>query len=168
MEFEVSTDPEKGKLIARRLVLLPSGTVSFESVGEERLLGKVDVEPQLVRTSEPDIHRGGSRRNMGEFRDPGLGRIIYERQGVCSFVLTCTCICIHVHYLTKITYVSRMTHAICNVCYMQDQFTKYCRFVGGMRAVGSRAYVLYCACVIQENGCKFVANTSRILSVLCG
>lgn len=86
VEFEVSTDPEKGKLIARRLVLLPSGTVSFESVGEERLLGKVDVEPQLVRTSEPDIHRGGSRRNMGEFRDPGLGRIIYERQGEFFFI----------------------------------------------------------------------------------
>ena len=139
MEFEVSTDPEKGKLIARRLVLLPSGTVSFESVGEERLLGKVDVEPQLVRTSEPDIHRGGSRRNMGEFRDPGLGRIIYERQGVCSCVLTCTFICIRVHYLKKITYVSRAICAICTMCYRQDQFAKYYVIVGGTCAVSSRA-----------------------------
>ena len=71
---------------------------------------------------------------------------------------------VHVHvsiYLStcivpeKITYVSRATLAICTA--------KYCVIVGGTRAVGIRAHALFCACVIQENGCKFVANTPRIL-----
>ena len=42
-------DHRTSKLIARRLVALPAGTVSFESMGHERLLGKVDSEPCLVR-----------------------------------------------------------------------------------------------------------------------
>ena len=62
----------------------------------------------------------------------------------------------NVQYLTKITCVSR---AICTACYRQDQFAKYCMIVGGTRAVGSPAHALFCACVILENGCKFVANT---------
>ena len=78
----------------------------------------------------------------------------------------------YIQYLTKITYVSRVTRAICTACYRQDQFAKYCVFVGGTRAapptitqyrVGSRAHALFCACVIHENGCKFVANAPRIL-----
>ena len=62
-------------------------------------------------------------------------------------------------YLTKITYVSRVIRAICTACYRQDRFAKYCVIVGGTRAVGSPAHALFCACVILENGCKFVANT---------
>ena len=48
IEFEVGTDSRTSKLIARRLVKLPAGTVSFESISEERLLGKVDCEPRVV------------------------------------------------------------------------------------------------------------------------
>ena len=50
IEFEVGTDSRTNKLIARRLVRLPAGTVSFESISEERLLGKVDCEPRVVST----------------------------------------------------------------------------------------------------------------------
>ncbi len=81
VEFEVGTDAEKGKLIARRMVRLPSNTVSFESLGEDRLLGEVEVEPLLVRESS-GLGRGTPRRNTGEMKDLGLGRILYERQGV--------------------------------------------------------------------------------------
>ena len=48
MEFEVGTDTRTSKLIARRLVKLPTGTVSFESISEGRLLGKVDCEPKVI------------------------------------------------------------------------------------------------------------------------
>ena len=92
VEFEVGTDADKGKLIARRIVRLPSGTVSFESLGEERLLGKVDMEPLLVRNldSSPSSMKGKDlRRSIGDFKDLGLGRIIYERQGVGCHVLEC-------------------------------------------------------------------------------
>lgn len=75
MEFEVDTDTSKGKLIARRIVCLPTGTVSFESVGEERLLGKVDLEPHFVRVSPYKLNRKDDL-------DSGLGRIVYERNGV--------------------------------------------------------------------------------------
>ena len=71
---------------------LPSGTVSFESLGEERLLGKVDMEPLLVRNldSSPSSMKGKDlRRSIGDFKDLGLGRIIYERQGVGCRVLEC-------------------------------------------------------------------------------
>ena len=44
----MGTDTRTNKLIARRLVRLPAGTVSFESISEERLLGKVDCEPRVV------------------------------------------------------------------------------------------------------------------------
>ena len=53
VEFEVGVDSRTGKLIARRLVLLPTGTVSFESISEERLLGKVDCEPKIIRGASP-------------------------------------------------------------------------------------------------------------------
>ena len=77
VEFEVDTDTSKGKLIARRIVCLPTGTVSFESVGEERLLGKVDLEPQFVRVSP---YKLGRKDDL----DSGLGRIVYERNGVST------------------------------------------------------------------------------------
>ena len=92
---------------------------------------------------------------------------IYLHVHVSIYLSTCTCIylsiymymCLyiylHVQYLTKIAYVSRATRAICTA--------KYCVIVGGTHAVGIRAHALFCACVIQENGCKFVANTPRIL-----
>ncbi len=76
---------EKGKLVARRIVKLPSGTISFESLGEDRLLGQVDVEPLLVRNNSESF-KSTSRRAVGENKDLGLGRIIYERQGVCYIV----------------------------------------------------------------------------------
>lgn len=48
VEFEVGTDTRTSKLIARRLVKLPTGTVSFESISDGRLLGKVDCEPKVI------------------------------------------------------------------------------------------------------------------------
>ncbi len=44
----MGTDMKTGKLIARRLVKLPTGTVSFESISDGRLLGKVDCEPSVA------------------------------------------------------------------------------------------------------------------------
>ena len=61
IEFEVGTDSRTSKLIARRLVKLPAGTVSFESISEERLLGKVDCEPRVV--SSGGGAEGGAKGN---------------------------------------------------------------------------------------------------------
>ena len=62
MEFEVGTDTRTGKLIARRVVRLPTGTVSFESISEDRLLGKVDCEPKIIAGVSPtDNPRRGSK-----------------------------------------------------------------------------------------------------------
>ena len=63
IEFEVGTDSRTNKLIARRLVRLPAGTVSFESISEERLLGKVDCEPRVVST--PSGGEGGGGGGKG-------------------------------------------------------------------------------------------------------
>ena len=61
IEFEVGSDSRTNKLIARRLVRLPAGTVSFESISEERLLGRVDCEPRVVST--PVAGETGSKGN---------------------------------------------------------------------------------------------------------
>ena len=34
------------------MVRLPTGTVSFESISEERLLGKVDCDPRMISTDD--------------------------------------------------------------------------------------------------------------------
>ena len=81
VEFEVGTDARTGKLIARRVVRLPPGTVSFESVGEERLLGKVECEPLITRSMDAP-KQGGTKAST----DPGMGRIIYERNGEFFFI----------------------------------------------------------------------------------
>ena len=62
MDFEVGTDTRTGKLIARRVVRLPTGTVSFESISEDRLLGKVDCEPKIITGVSPSENsRRGSK-----------------------------------------------------------------------------------------------------------
>ena len=61
----MGTDARTGKLIARRLAHLPSGTVSFESVGEERLLGRVDCEPQIMRMDPPKVKVGDKCKGGG-------------------------------------------------------------------------------------------------------
>lgn len=67
MEFEVGTDTRTGKLIARRVVRLPTGTVSFESISEDRLLGKVDCEPKIISGASPsDSARRGSKVSVME------------------------------------------------------------------------------------------------------
>lgn len=84
VEFEVTTDSSKGKLIARRVVCLPPGTVSFESLSEERLLGKVEQEPLLVRNYSAF---GGRRASTSQDEpDLGIGRIVYEAKGEFFFV----------------------------------------------------------------------------------
>ncbi|XP_064387702.1 cold shock domain-containing protein E1-like [Halichondria panicea] len=90
VEFEVGVDSRTGKLIARRLVLLPTGTVSFESISEERLLGKVDCEPKIIsiRGASPSERDGPARGSKVKqtYNDPMMGRIIYERSGEVFFV----------------------------------------------------------------------------------
>jgi cold shock CspA family protein len=83
VEFEVDTDSLKGKLIARRIVSLPAGTVSYESVSQERYVGKVDQVPTLVRCY--DHHRVG-KRSGSISSDPGVGRIIYEKNGEVFYI----------------------------------------------------------------------------------
>ena len=62
VEFEVGTDTRTGKLIARRVMGLPTGTVSFESISEDRLLGKVDCEPKIIAGASPSENsRRGSK-----------------------------------------------------------------------------------------------------------
>ena len=60
---------------------LPTGTVSFESISEERLLGKVDCEPRIIssgeaerskRVREDGRRRGGTGRE-GRRRRRGVG-----------------------------------------------------------------------------------------------
>ena len=51
------------------MVKLPTGTVSFESISEERLLGKVDCEPRIISSGEAERSkrvRGGRRGREGE------------------------------------------------------------------------------------------------------
>lgn len=47
------------------MVKLPTGTVSFESISEERLLGKVDCEPRIISSGEAEqskrVREGGRR-----------------------------------------------------------------------------------------------------------
>jgi cold shock CspA family protein len=88
IEFEVGTDSRTHKLIARRLVKLPAGTVSFESISEERLLGKVDCEPRVVSGGSGASGEGGGKggRSSKSYADPGMGRIIYERSGEFFFI----------------------------------------------------------------------------------
>jgi cold shock CspA family protein len=88
IEFEVGTDSRTNKLIARRLVKLPAGTVSFESISEERLLGKVDCEPRVVSGGSGASGEGGGKggRSSKAYADPGMGRIIYERSGEFFFI----------------------------------------------------------------------------------
>ena len=65
----MGTDARTGKLIARRVVRLPSGTVSFESVGEERLLGKVECEPLITRVMDaPKLKVSAPRASGGRWR----------------------------------------------------------------------------------------------------
>ena len=68
----MGTDTRTGKLIARRVVKLPTGTVSFESISEERLLGKVDCEPRIIGPGETPrsgggkvVSEGGGGREVG-------------------------------------------------------------------------------------------------------
>lgn len=86
IEFEVGTDSRTNKLIARRLVRLPAGTVSFESISEERLLGKVDCEPRVVSTPTGSGDGAKGNRSSKSYTDPGMGRIIYERSGEFFFI----------------------------------------------------------------------------------
>ena len=77
MEFEVGTDTRTGKLIARRVVRLPTGTVSFESISEDRLLGKVDCEPKIISgISCPDNTKRGNKVSENTFMVT-VKRIIY-------------------------------------------------------------------------------------------
>ena len=51
------------------MVKLPTGTVSFESISEERLLGKVDCEPRIISSGEAEqskrVREGGRKRVVG-------------------------------------------------------------------------------------------------------
>ena len=69
IEFEVGTDSRTHKLIARRLVKLPDGTVSFESISEERLLGKVDCEPRVVSGTLGAGEGGGKGSRVSRERE---------------------------------------------------------------------------------------------------
>lgn len=77
VEFEVGTDTRTGKLIARRLVRLPTGTVSFESISDGRLLGKVDCEPKII----------GGGGGGGGGTEGGSGKKV----SLCMFVVVVLC-----------------------------------------------------------------------------
>ena len=59
------------------MVKLPTGTVSFESISEERLLGKVDCEPRIISSGEAEqskrVREGGRRRVVREWGRKGGG-----------------------------------------------------------------------------------------------
>lgn len=85
IEFEVGTDSRTNKLIARRLVRLPAGTVSFESISEERLLGKVDCEPRVVSTTTGT--GDGAKGNRVRWMCPTVYIYMYMIYALCLWYL---------------------------------------------------------------------------------
>ena len=82
----MGTDARTGKLIARRLAHLPSGTVSFESVGEERLLGKVDCEPQMRMGDAPKLKVGGGGGGGGDGEEVSRDEVEHDGEEVLCMV----------------------------------------------------------------------------------
>ena len=98
VEFEVSMDTRTGKPVAVHVVRLQKGTVVFEVLSEERILGEVtNPAPPLSLVpgqSSANAVPGGTTSYAGLGYRPSekgepvvsgkLGSLSYERMGVCA------------------------------------------------------------------------------------
>ncbi|XP_078582677.1 cold shock domain-containing protein E1-like isoform X44 [Branchiostoma floridae x Branchiostoma japonicum] len=86
VEFEMSLDQRTGKPIACRVLKLQSGSVTFEVMSEERVMGLVTTEAKPARNKSP-AEVGYVAIQIGNRREPGLsgptemGRVSYEQAG---------------------------------------------------------------------------------------
>ena len=82
VEFEVGTDKKNGKLIARRLIMLPKGSVSFEIVTPDKLFGHV------IQESAPSLSPTKSiqKRIPNSPYSPKNGQIVVNQSGECFFI----------------------------------------------------------------------------------
>ncbi|XP_078662919.1 cold shock domain-containing protein E1-like isoform X22 [Branchiostoma floridae x Branchiostoma belcheri] len=86
VEFEMSLDQRTGKPIACRVLKLQSGSVTFEVMSEERVMGLVTTEAKPARNKSP-AEVGYVAIQVGNRREPGLsgptemGRVSYEQAG---------------------------------------------------------------------------------------
>ena len=82
VEFEVGTDKKNGKLIARRLIMLPKGSVSFEIVTPDKLFGHVIQEavPSLSPTKTLQ------KRIPNSPYSPKNGQLVVNQGGESFFI----------------------------------------------------------------------------------
>ncbi|KAI6653196.1 Cold shock domain-containing protein E1-like [Oopsacas minuta] len=82
VEFEVGTDKKNGKLIARRLMMLPKGSVSFEIVTPDKLFGHV------IQESAPSVSptKTLQKRIPNSPHSPKNGQIVVNQSGECFFI----------------------------------------------------------------------------------
>ena len=73
VQFYLTNDPRNNKLLAIQLLKLSPGSVVIETVSEEVCIGRVEVEPRPLKNGE--IHDS-----------PTLGRVSYDKHGVCEIV----------------------------------------------------------------------------------
>ncbi|XP_019637994.1 PREDICTED: cold shock domain-containing protein E1-like isoform X10 [Branchiostoma belcheri] len=71
VEFEMSLDQRTGKPIACRVLKLQSGSVTFEVMSEERVMGLVTTEAKPARNKSP-AEVGYVAIQVGNRREPGL------------------------------------------------------------------------------------------------
>ncbi|XP_035662572.1 cold shock domain-containing protein E1-like isoform X4 [Branchiostoma floridae] len=71
VEFEMSLDQRTGKPIACRVLKLQSGSVTFEVMSEERVMGLVTTEAKPARNKSP-AEVGYVAIQIGNRREPGL------------------------------------------------------------------------------------------------
>ena len=82
VEFEVGTDKKNGKLIARRLIMLPKGSVSFEIVTPDKLFGHVIQEA----TASVSPTKTLQKRIPNSPHSPKNGQIVVNQGGECFFI----------------------------------------------------------------------------------
>ena len=82
VEFEVGTDKKNGKLIARRLIMLPKGSVSFEIVTPDKLFGHVIQE--AIQSMSPT--KTLQKRIPNSPYSPKNGQIVVNQSGESFFI----------------------------------------------------------------------------------
>lgn len=87
VEFEVGTDKKNGKLIARRLVMLPKGSVSFEIVNPDKTFGYI-IQESLEMEQHP---KNLQKRIPTPTLSQNNGQIVVNQGGESFFIPYDTC-----------------------------------------------------------------------------